>query len=622
MSQPISKPRLDSWKEIAAFFERDERTVRRWEIDRGMPVHRLPGEGRAVVYALTNELEAWLRRQGTGQEIAGDQKPDQTRIETTDRDQTASQTLAAPEVPVNDSSESRPLRHLHRAIRFLPWVAALGLVIAVFAGVYVYRRTALFQTRAAVERPNTPARILDRDSVAVLPLANVRGDANSDYLIDGITESLIGNLAHVPQLKVRSRDSAFRYKGKDVEVRKAGNELGVSAVVSGRVTLQGDNIEISAELTDVPHDTEIWGQHYSGKITDLIRLQQQIAGDIAGRLRSKLSSSERQQVTRQGTQNPEAYELYLKGRYEWNKRTLRDLESAISYFNQAVAKDPAYALAYSGLADAYGILPDYGGTPAEDFPRSNIAARRALELDPTLARPHAVLGVNEMQFENDFAGGQPEFKEAFEVDPNDATAHQWYSEQLAKIGGFEEQALAEANRAQQLDPTSPIINREVAYAYLLARRYDDAIAICKKLAANEPTFAAAHSCLFYAYWGKRMYPEVIEEQKVYGQLCGNPNEAEFASALERGFQEAGWKGALKKGIEVRLAQRKAGYYSAFLLADLYADLGDRDAAFRWLGTAYQERESGMKMLKTDYLLDPLRSDPRFPELLRKVGLPQ
>jgi len=622
LSQPISKPRLDSWKEIAAFFERDERTVRRWEIDRGMPVHRLPGEGRAVVYALTNELEAWLRRQGTGQEIAGDQKPDQTRIETTDRDQTASQTLAAPEVPVNDSSESRPLRHLHRAIRFLPWVAALGLVIAVFAGVYVYRRTALFQTRAAVERPNTPARILDRDSVAVLPLANVRGDANSDYLIDGITESLIGNLAHVPQLKVRSRDSAFRYKGKDVEVRKAGNELGVSAVVSGRVTLQGDNIEISAELTDVPHDTEIWGQHYSGKITDLIRLQQQIAGDIAGRLRSKLSSSERQQVTRQGTQNPEAYELYLKGRYEWNKRTLRDLESAISYFNQAVAKDPAYALAYSGLADAYGILPDYGGTPAEDFPRSNIAARRALELDPTLARPHAVLGVNEMQFENDFTGGQAEFKEAFEVDPNDATAHQWYSEQLAKIGGFEEQALAEANRAQQLDPTSPIINREVAYAYLLARRYDDAIAICKKLAANEPTFAAAHSCLFYAYWGKRMYPEVIEEQKVYGQLCGNPNEAEFASALERGFQEAGWKGALKKGIEVRLAQRKAGYYSAFLLADLYADLGDRDAAFRWLGTAYQERESGMKMLKTDYLLDPLRSDPRFPELLRKVGLPQ
>src|SRR6202041_1544709 len=280
LSQPISKPRLDSWKEIAAFFERDERTVRRWEIDRGMPVHRLPGEGRAVVYALTNELEAWLRRQGTGQEIAGDQKPDQTRIETTDRDQTASQTLAAPEVPVNDSSESRPLRHLHRAIRFLPWVAALGLVIAVFAGVYVYRRTALFQTRAAVERPNTPARILDRDSVAVLPLANVRGDANSDYLIDGITESLIGNLAHVPQLKVRSRDSAFRYKGIDVEVRRAGNELGVSAVVSGRVTLQGDNIEISAELTDVPHDTEIWGQHYSGKITDLIRLQQQIAGDI------------------------------------------------------------------------------------------------------------------------------------------------------------------------------------------------------------------------------------------------------------------------------------------------------------------------------------------------------
>jgi TolB-like protein len=622
LSQPKSTQRLDSWKEIAAFFGRDERTVRRWEIDRAMPVHRLPGEGRGVVYALTNELEEWLHRREIVQEKTDEQKPDQTRTETTGSNQTTPPTVVAPEVQGNKPSQSRAFGYLRRGIRFLPWVAAAALAIAVFAGVYVYRRTALFQTQAAVERTNAPARSLDRDSIAVLPLANVRADANSDYLIDGITESLIGNLAHVPQLKVRSRDSAFRYKGKDVEARRAGNELGVSAVVSGRVTLQGDNIEISTELTDVPHDTEIWGQHYRGKVTDLIRLQQQIAGDIAGRLRSKLSTSERQQVTRQGTENPEAYEPYLKGRYEWNKRTLRDLESAISYFNQAIAKDPAYALAYSGLADAYGILPDYGGTPAEDFPKSNIAARRALELDPTLARPHAVLGVNEMQFENDFAGGQAEFKKAFELDPNDATAHQWYSEQLAKIGGFEAQALTEANRARQLDPTSPIINREVAYAYLLARRYDDAIAICKKLAADEPTFAAAHSCLFYAYWGKRMYPAVIEEQKVYGQLCGNPNEAEFASALERGFQEAGWKRALKKGIEVRLEQRKSGYYSAFLLADLYADLGDKDAAFRWLGTAYQERESGMKMLKTDYLLDPLRSDPRFPELLRKVGLPQ
>ena len=196
----------------------------------------------------------------------------------------------------------------------------------------------------------------------MLPFTNGGGDANTDYLSDGITESLIASLTHVPELKVKSRNSVFRYKGKDVDVQKAGNDLGVSALVSGRVVPRGDSIEVSAELTDVRDNTEIWGQHYSGKSADIISLQQQIAGDIAEKLRSKLSTSEKQQVTKQGTQNPEAYELYLKGRYSWNKRTPADLATAISYFNQAIAKDPGYALAYSGLADAYSVLPSYGGS--------------------------------------------------------------------------------------------------------------------------------------------------------------------------------------------------------------------------------------------------------------------
>jgi serine/threonine protein kinase len=275
------------------------------------------------------------------------------------------------------------------------------------------------------------------DSIAVLPFINVSGDANSDYLSDGITESLIGNLTHVPNLKVKSRNSVFRYKGKDVDAQKTGNELGVSALVSGRVVLRSDSIEVSAELTDVRDSTAVWGQHYSGKSTDIISLQQQIAGDIAEKLRSKLSSSEKQQVTKQGTQNPEAYELYLKGRYYWNKRTASDMDTAISYFNQAIAIDPAYALAYSGLADAYIALPSYGGTPNEDYAKSNAAARKALELDPSLAHPHAVLGGNEMEYEWDFAGGEAEFKKALQLDPNDATAHQWYAEKIAMLGGRE-----------------------------------------------------------------------------------------------------------------------------------------------------------------------------------------
>ena len=459
------------------------------------------------------------------------------------------------------------------------------------------------------------------DSIAVLPFTNGGGDANADYLSDGITESLIGDLAHVPHLKVKSRNSVFRYKGRDIDVQKVGNELGVSALVSGRVTPHGDNVEVSAEMTDVRDNTEIWGQHYSGKGADIISFERQIAGDIAETLRSKLSTSEKQQVTKQGTQNPEAYELYLKGRYFWNKRTASDIATAISYLNQAIAKDPGYALAYSGLADAYNVLPSFGGNPRENYPKSNAAARKALELDSTLAHPHAVLGSNEMEYDWDFAGGQAEYKKAFELDSNDSTAHQWYANDIGFIGGREQEALAEVNRGHQLDPLSPIISTVVGSVHISARQYDEAIVVCKKLAEDDSTFAAAHECLANGYWGKRMYPQVIEEWKTYGKLSGDRNQAEFVSALERGFRSAGWKGALTKGIEIRQAQRKTGYSSAYGIAALYADLGDKDQAFAWLNTAYQEREVLLISMKTDFLLDPIRSDPRFAELVRKVGLP-
>ena len=460
------------------------------------------------------------------------------------------------------------------------------------------------------------------DSLAVLPFTNVGGDASTDYLSDGITESLIDNLTHVPALKVRSRNSVFRYKGKDVDVQQAGNDLGVSALVSGRVVPRGDGIEVSAELTDVRGNTQIWGQHYSGMSADIVSLQQQIAGDIAARLRSGLSSTQKQQVTKQGTQNPEAYELYLKGRYAWNKRTLANLQTAISYFNQAIAKDPGYALAYTGLADVYGVLPGYGGIPNEDYPKSNTAARKALELDPSLARPHAVLANNETEYDWDFAGGEAEYKKALDLDPNDATAHQWYATDMGMIGGREQQALAEINRAHQLDPHSGVATWTLGLIDVWAGRSDEGIAVCKKLSNDDPTFAGAHACLAVGYWSKGMHPQVIEEWKAYGELSGDPNESDFASALEQGFRATGWKGALAKGIEVRLAQRNRGYLSAYVIATLYAELGDKDQAFRWLNTAYQERDWWMIGLKTDFLLDPLHSDPRFAELVRKIGLPQ
>ncbi|MGH9500409.1 MAG: tetratricopeptide repeat protein [Terriglobales bacterium] len=351
-------------------------------------------------------------------------------------------------------------------------------------------------------------------------------------------------------------------------------------------------------------------------------MQQRIAGDIAEQLRSKISPSEKQQVTRQGTQSPEAYDLYLKGRYAWNKRSLRDVQGSIAYFNQAIAKDPAYGLAYSGLADDYSVLPNYGGTPTEDYARSNAAARKALELDPTLAHPHAVLGENEMQYDWDFAGGEAEFKKAFALDPNDATAHQWYADDIGMIGGREQEAIAEVNLAHQLDPLSPIISRVTAGVFVWARRYDEAIAICQKLVNENPTFAVAHDCLAYGYWGKRMYPQVIEEWKTYSQLTGDPEESEFVSALEQGYRSAGWHGALGEGLKVLLARRKKSYASPVKIARFYTDMGEKEQAFQWLNTAYLEHDWLLIGLNTYFQFDPLRSDPRFAELVGKVGLPR
>jgi eukaryotic-like serine/threonine-protein kinase len=492
--------------------------------------------------------------------------------------------------------------------RQLPIVAAICVVVALAlatGGVAWYVRS---------------AKTAQIDSLAVLPFTNEGGDAKTDYLSDGITESLIDNLAHVPDLKVKSRHSVFRYKGKDVDVQQVGKDLGVAALVSGRVVPHGDTIDVSAELTNVSDNTEIWGQHYSGPAANIIALQQQIAGDIADKLRSQMSSAEKQQVTKQGTKDPEAYELYLKGRYEWNRRTPASLAAAIAYFNQAIAQDPGYAMAYLGLADVYGVLPSHDGTPSEDFPKSNAAARRALELDPTLAQPHADLAANEMEYDFDFAGGEAEYKKALELDPDDATARQWYAEDMGFLGRTQE-ALAEAERAHQLDPLSPIIEVSPGIVLVNARQFDQAIAELKKVAAENPAFPVPHAYLARAYWGKRMYPQSIEEWKTYAQLDGDPHEVEFAAALDEGYKAGDWKEALKKGIAVRLAQRKNSYASAYFIAELYADLGDKDQAFYWLDTAYRDRD-GLINLKTDFTLEPLHSDPRFAELVRKIGFPQ
>jgi TolB-like protein/predicted Ser/Thr protein kinase/Flp pilus assembly protein TadD len=462
------------------------------------------------------------------------------------------------------------------------------------------------------------------DSIAVIPFSSVGGNADTEYLSDGLTESLIASLAHVPQLKIKSRNSVFRYKGKDVDVPQVGKELTVDALLTGRVVQHGDSIQVSADLTNVQDNTEIWGGQYERKAADIISLQQQIAGEIAEKLRSKLSGTQKQQVTNQGTQNTEAYQLYVKGRYYWNKRTNPDIKTAISYFNQAIEKDPGYALAYSGLADAYGVLTSYGGDPSEVLPKSNAAARKALELDPRMAHPHAVLAVN--TFENDwkFSWAEGEYRKALELDPSDATARQWFAEDLSYIGGRSQEAIDEANRAYQLDPLSPVVAMAPALAYRSNHQFDKAIEVCRKIISDNPTFGGAHYNLAILYWAEHKYPEVIQEFKAGAQLEGDPNAIEFVGALEAGFRAGGWPAALRKGTDVSLAQRRAkkGYVSPYYLAENYADLGDKEHAFEWLNTAYQEHDAGLIGIRTDYLMDSLHGDSRYADLIRKIGLPQ
>jgi serine/threonine protein kinase len=315
------------------------------------------------------------------------------------------------------------------------------------------------------------------ESIAVIPFTNVGGNADADLLSDGITESLMASLAHVPDLKVKSRNSVFRYKGKEIDVQQIGKDLTVDALLTGRVVQRGDTVHVNAELTSVRDNTELWGEQYERKASDILALQQQIAGDIAGKLRSKLSRAEKQQVSKQGTQNPEAYQFYVKGYYYWNKRTTADMRTALSYFQQAIEKDPDYALAYAGVGDVYIVSVSIGADPNDAVPKARAASEKALALDPTLARPHDDLGLVKMHYEYDLSGADAEFRKAFELDPSDASAHQWLSQSLSRRGGHAQEAIAEANRARELDPLSPIITYALGEAYIFSGQYDKGIEV-------------------------------------------------------------------------------------------------------------------------------------------------
>jgi serine/threonine protein kinase/TolB-like protein/Flp pilus assembly protein TadD len=458
------------------------------------------------------------------------------------------------------------------------------------------------------------------DSLAVLPFVNGSGDPNTEYLSDGITESLINSLSHLPKLEVKSRDSAFHYKGKDPDAETVGRELGVRAVFKGRITQVGDNLAISAELIDARNNDHIWGEQYSRKASDIFALQGEIAKQITTALRTRLTGEDEKRMAKNYTTNPEAYQDYLKGRYWWNKRKEDGFNKGREYFQQAIEKDPTYALAYSGLADSYSLLAEYAYVaPKESYPRAKEAALKALEIDDTLAEGHASLAWVKTIYDWDRSGGEKEFQRAIELNPAYATAHFWHSLALASMGRSEE-AVTEQKRALELDPLSLIINRVLASHFYYARHYDQAIKQEQLTLDMDPNFAFVHMQLGQAYLQKSMYKEGIAEFEK--ELVVSPHHPYALSGLGYAYAVAGRSAEAQKVLGQLNAISEQKYVPAISRVGVYVGLGDKEKAFEWLGKAYEDRSIGSSFatIKVDPVFDSLRSDPRFTDLLRRMNL--
>jgi TolB-like protein/Tfp pilus assembly protein PilF len=454
------------------------------------------------------------------------------------------------------------------------------------------------------------------DSVAVLPFVNASADPNAEYLSDGITESLINSLSQLPHLKVMSRDSAFRYKGKEADAPTVGRELGVRAVFKGRIMQRGDSLDISAELVDARDDSHIWGQQYSRKPSDIFALQGEIAKEITTMLRMHLSGEEDKRMAKSYTANPEAYQDYLKGLYWWNKRTESGYNKGIDYFQQAIAKDPNYALAYAGLADSYSRRANNGYVSRKEaYPRAKEAVLKALELDDTLGEAHTALAFIKTDYEWDWSGAEREFQRAIELNPGYAYAHELHGYLLYRLGRFDE-AIAEAKRSVELDPLSLQDNRVLGQAFYFARQYDQAIEQYRKTLELDPNFPGVHLFLGEAYFEKSMYKEGIAE--IEKELMTLPNGTGLLAYLGYGYALEGRRAEAQKVIDQLNKISEQKYVSAVTRAIIYAGLRDKDKTFEWLEKGYEDRSIGI--IKVSPIYDPLHSDPRYADLLRRMNL--
>jgi serine/threonine protein kinase/Tfp pilus assembly protein PilF len=566
-------------------------------------------KNRELRYQHASEMRTDLKRlkresaSGRSQAIAASTSPDVSRPSAA----AAVASRAADPEQISDSKIAAGLLARHK----ISFLVAAAVVLALLAGL-VY----------GGYRWLSPGVGTSIDSLAVLPFANVTADPNSDYLSDGITESLIGDLARVPNLTVRPRSSVFRYKAKDMDLQKAASELQVSAVVTGRVTQRGDSLLVYAELTDARKNRSLWSERYDRKLADVLTVQREISSEIAAKLREKLTGEQQTRLSKGGTNNPEAYQLYLKGRYYWDKRTPDSLAKSRDYFQQAIDKDPGYALAHVGLAEYYGVLPEYTPTPAVDaIPKMIAAAEHAVAIDDSLAEPHAMLAAAKDR-NWDWAGAEREYQRALELDPNNARSHVLYAIHFEFLGKMPE-VFDQLHRAIELDPLNMNALDNLAEAYLYTRQFDQSIAEGKKIVEIDPNFANVHSHLALAYLFSGKYDLWLGEWEKTAHLNGDPPlDMAVLYAAKDQFRRSGGLAAVKQMAKVQEEQSRSAYVDPAVIAANFAIAGDKDSTFAWLEKAASEKSSFLAYLQVDPSFDRVRSDPRFTALLKRMGLPQ
>jgi eukaryotic-like serine/threonine-protein kinase len=466
-------------------------------------------------------------------------------------------------------------------------------------------------------RPRPTSRTFD--SLAVLPFENMGSDPDAEYFSDGVTESIIHCVSEFPKIRVMARSTVFRYKGQAADPLAVGRQLNVRAFLTGRVLQRGENLIIGTELVDAADGSRLWGKSYQRPVQDVFAIQEEIAREISQNLRLKLTLREKKRLAKRPTANREAYQLYLKGRFFWNKRTEESIRKGIEYFRQAIEADPTYALAHAGLAESYMPLAMWGYLPpAETFPKVRAWAMKALEIDDQLAEAHSPLGCVFLNYERDLESGEKELQRAIELNPNYPRARQNYGETLVYLGEFES-AADEIRQALELDPLSPILHVSDAFVSYYARRYEEAIPKCRKSLEIEPTFPPAHYFLGLVSEQLGRFEEAVEH--LQKSLETARQSVMFRAELGRAYALRGIEDEARSVLQALEKIREERYVPAYSFAEIYAGLSDRERTLLWLERANEERSSRMVLLNVDPAFDALRSDSQFQDLLRRARLP-